>query len=131
MASWLCIRLLDDLKKPLFPQQICVSLICTNDAIIANIKKDPPSKKKTQQKKTTTKTKPKQKKKLPKNKTKDLPPAHEKIPNKTKRKQPNIQKQTKQRWLFFFSLNIWLCQKDKRVLFINLGISINIHASHT
>lgn len=89
-------------KKPLFPQQICDSLICTNDAIIANIKKDPPSKKKHNKKKTTTKTKPKQKKKLPKNKTKDLPPAHEKIPNKTKRKQSNIQKQTKQRWLFFF-----------------------------
>lgn len=118
-------------KKPLFPQQICDSLICTNDAIIANIKKDPPSKKNTTKKKQQQKQNQNKKKKLPKNKTKDLPPAHEIIPNKTKRKQPNIQKQTKQRWLFFFSLNIWLYQKDKRFLFINLGISINIHASHT
>lgn len=73
MASWLCIRLLDDLKKPLFPQQICVSLICTNDAIIANIKKDPPSKKKTQQKKNNNKNKTKTKKKTPKKQNKRPP----------------------------------------------------------
>lgn len=89
MASWLCIRLLDDLKKPLFPQQICVSLICTNDAIIANIKKDPPSKKNTTKKKQQQKQNQNKKKNSQKTKQKT---SH--LPMKKFRTKPKENNQT-------------------------------------